>query len=120
MDQLLLIREDIRTSQYVADSLQRRGYSVAVASGSEFDANPALADSFDLILIDHKRRCQHRQVSGPVFQLPRIGPYHYPRVHCRRRKPLGHSERGVVRPASLPVGDQFDAREQTAPPNIAD
>lgn|SRR5678816_970015 len=79
MDQLLLIREDIRTSQYVADSLQRRGYSVAVASGSEFDANPALADSFDLILIDHSEPrlnamdicldLRQRQVEVPLLVL---------------------------------------------------
>src|SRR5688572_19624972 len=51
--QLLLIREDIRTSRYVADALQGRGYSVVTASRSEFRADPGLAESFDLIVIDH-------------------------------------------------------------------
>jgi DNA-binding response OmpR family regulator len=51
--QLLLIREDIRTSRYVADALQGRGYNVVTASGMEFSSDPGLADSFDLIVIDH-------------------------------------------------------------------
>jgi two-component system alkaline phosphatase synthesis response regulator PhoP len=51
--QLLFIREDIRTSRYVAESLEGRGYRVVTASWLEFNADPALADSFDLIVIDH-------------------------------------------------------------------
>src|SRR5262245_59178632 len=51
--QLLLIREDIRASRYVADALRGRGYSVAMASRLEYNADPGLADSFDLIVVDH-------------------------------------------------------------------
>jgi len=51
--QLLLIREDIRTSRYVADTLEGRGYSVVTASRLEFSADPGLADTCDLIVIDH-------------------------------------------------------------------
>jgi len=51
--ELLFIRDDIRTSRYIADALQGRGYRVATASRLEFSADPALADSFDLIVIDH-------------------------------------------------------------------
>ena len=51
--QILLIREDIRTSRYVADALKGRGYNVTTFSTPEFTADPGLADSFDLIIIDH-------------------------------------------------------------------
>jgi len=51
--QLLLIREDIRASRYVTDALQGRGYRVVTASRLEFNSDPGLADSFDLIVIDH-------------------------------------------------------------------
>jgi two-component system alkaline phosphatase synthesis response regulator PhoP len=50
---LLLIREDIRTSRYVADALKGRGYAVATVSTLEFSSDPGLADTFDLIIIDH-------------------------------------------------------------------
>jgi DNA-binding response OmpR family regulator len=51
--QLLFIREDIRASRYVSDALQGRGYRVATASRLEYNADPDLVESVDLIVIDH-------------------------------------------------------------------
>lgn len=77
--QLLLIREDIRTSRYVADALQGRGYSVVTASMMDLSADPGLADSFDLIVIDHSEprlnamdicsELRHRHVQVPLVVL---------------------------------------------------
>jgi len=50
---LLLIREDIPSTKHVTEALKDRGYSVAAASRSRFATDPGIADSFDLIVIDH-------------------------------------------------------------------
>ena len=54
---LLLIRDDVHSMRYVTEALRGRGYSVATASQFEFGTDPALADQFDLIVIDHS---EHR------------------------------------------------------------
>ena len=51
--QLLLIRDDVGLARQVTEALRGRGYNVATASRFEFGADPGLADSFDLIVIDH-------------------------------------------------------------------
>jgi len=50
---LLLIRDDIPSTRRVTEALQGRGYSVAAASRSLFATDPAIAESFDLIVIVH-------------------------------------------------------------------
>jgi DNA-binding response OmpR family regulator len=51
--QLLLIRDDVRSIKHLTDALRDQGYTVATASRLELGADPGLADSFDLIVIDH-------------------------------------------------------------------
>jgi two-component system alkaline phosphatase synthesis response regulator PhoP len=52
--QLLLIKDDVRPPlRQLISTLERQGYAVATASRFEFDADPGLAESFDLIIIDH-------------------------------------------------------------------
>jgi DNA-binding response OmpR family regulator len=54
MDQrLLIIKDGIRSGSPVTDALRTRGFAVTTASDFELAVDPALADSFDLILIDH-------------------------------------------------------------------
>ncbi|HYR90144.1 MAG TPA: response regulator transcription factor [Terriglobia bacterium] len=50
---LLFIRDDVWSIRYVIELLRDRGYTVTTASNFEFAADPGLADSFDLLLIDH-------------------------------------------------------------------
>src|ERR1051325_4438265 len=54
MDQhLLLIKDDVCSVRHIVDALQGQGYTVVTASKFEFVAEPGLADTFDLIVIDH-------------------------------------------------------------------
>jgi two-component system, OmpR family, alkaline phosphatase synthesis response regulator PhoP len=54
MDQhLLLIKDDVSSIRHIAEALRGQGYTVVTASKFEFEAEPGLADSFDLIVIDH-------------------------------------------------------------------
>jgi two-component system, OmpR family, alkaline phosphatase synthesis response regulator PhoP len=50
---LLLIRDEIPSKCHVTEALKEQGYSVAAASRSRFATDPGIADSFDLIVIDH-------------------------------------------------------------------
>jgi len=50
---LLVIRDDIPATRHVTEALKGQGYSVAATSRSVFATDPSLADSFDLIVIDH-------------------------------------------------------------------
>jgi len=51
--QLLLIREDVGPLRQIITALERQGYAVVTASRFEFGADPGLAESFDLIVVDH-------------------------------------------------------------------
>ena len=50
---LLLIRDDAVSIRPLKEALKDRGYTVAAASHIEIDSDPGLAESFDLIVIDH-------------------------------------------------------------------
>jgi len=50
---LLLIRDDAVSIRPLKEALRDRGYTVAAASQIEIGIDPSLADSFDLIVIDH-------------------------------------------------------------------
>jgi two-component system alkaline phosphatase synthesis response regulator PhoP len=50
---LLIIKDGVRSPSQVTDDLRGRGFTVATASNFEFTVDPGLADSFDLIVIDH-------------------------------------------------------------------
>ena len=76
---LLLIRDDVHSMRYVTEALRGRGYTVATASQFEFGTDPALADHFDLILIDHSERridamdicteLRQRDIEAPIVVL---------------------------------------------------
>ena len=51
--QLLLIRDDVESVRQLSAALERQGYAVVTASRFEFGTDPGLAESFDLIVIDH-------------------------------------------------------------------
>jgi len=51
--QLLVIREDVRSVRQLVKALEGQGYSVVSASRFEIGADPDLAESFDLIVVDH-------------------------------------------------------------------
>jgi two-component system, OmpR family, alkaline phosphatase synthesis response regulator PhoP len=51
--QLLFIRDDVRATRYVTEALRGREYNVVTVSTFELGADPGLAESFDLIIIDH-------------------------------------------------------------------
>jgi two-component system alkaline phosphatase synthesis response regulator PhoP len=54
MDQrLLIIKDGIHSGSQLTDALRTRGFTVTTASNFELAVDPGLADSFDLILIDH-------------------------------------------------------------------
>src|SRR6185503_950384 len=75
---LLLIRDDVRAIRYIIDALEDR-YTVVGGSRSEVGADPGLADSFDLIVIDHSEprlnaldicsEIRQRNVEAPVVIL---------------------------------------------------
>jgi two-component system alkaline phosphatase synthesis response regulator PhoP len=77
--QVLLIRDDVGLARQVTEALRCRGFSVATASRFEFGADPGLADSFDLIVIDHSEprvnamdvcaELRQRNVEAPVVVL---------------------------------------------------
>jgi two-component system alkaline phosphatase synthesis response regulator PhoP len=50
---LLIIKDGVRSPSQVTDDLRGLGFTVATASNFEFTVDPGLADSFDLIVIDH-------------------------------------------------------------------
>jgi len=50
---LLVIKEDTHPARRITDVLRDRGYSVETASNFDFFVDPALADNFDLVLIDY-------------------------------------------------------------------
>ena len=52
---LLLIRDDAVSIRPLKEALKDRGYTVAAASHIEIDSDPGLAESFDLIVIDHSK-----------------------------------------------------------------
>ena len=53
MDHRLLLIKDGSCWRDVTDALCHRGYTVATASEFEFAVDPAFAENFDLILVDH-------------------------------------------------------------------
>ena len=53
MDHRLLVIKDGSCWRDVTDALCHRGYTVATASEFEFAVDPAFAENFDLILVDH-------------------------------------------------------------------
>src|SRR2546426_5012499 len=80
MDQhLLVIREDPASIRQVTDVLRERGYTVATLSNFEFAIDPGVAESFDLIVVDHSEprlnainicaELRERNVEAPVVVL---------------------------------------------------
>jgi DNA-binding response OmpR family regulator len=77
--QLLVIREDVRSVRHLIKALEGQGYSVVSASRFEFGADPGLAESFDLIVVDHCEprlnamdicaELRHRNIEAPVVVL---------------------------------------------------
>lgn len=51
--QLLVIREDVRAVRHLIKALEGQGYSVVSTSRFDFGADPGVAESFDLIVVDH-------------------------------------------------------------------
>jgi two-component system, OmpR family, alkaline phosphatase synthesis response regulator PhoP len=76
---LLLIRDDLGSIRNVTEALRGRGYTVATASKFEFVTDPGLADSFDLIVIDHSEarinamdictELRQRDIEAPIVVL---------------------------------------------------
>jgi two-component system, OmpR family, alkaline phosphatase synthesis response regulator PhoP len=80
MDQhLLVIREDASSTKEVTEVLRGRGYTVATVSNFEFAVDPAVAENFDLIVVDHSNprlnamdicaELRERNVEAPVVVL---------------------------------------------------
>jgi two-component system, OmpR family, alkaline phosphatase synthesis response regulator PhoP len=80
MDQhLLVIREDASSTKEVTEVLRGRGYMVATVSNFEFAVDPAVAENFDLIVVDHSNprlnamdicaELRERNVDAPVVVL---------------------------------------------------
>ncbi len=56
MDQhLLIVRADASSTRDVIDGLRNRGYTVVAISNFELAVDPALAENFDLIVIEHSQ-----------------------------------------------------------------
>src|SRR2546429_5397020 len=56
MDQhLLVIRADASSIKGMIDGLRDRGYTVVTISNFEMAVDPALAENFDLIIVEHSQ-----------------------------------------------------------------